>query len=197
MYTNFVAKRSEQFPSEMLVRIALGGDPTQVCDEYGINYQEVQLQPHFIRQLENVEQDLMQEGAITRVIAGIGLHKAVENINQKLLTPALLPNGDLVKFTEVLLKVKNDNKPKDVSPAKSGFSIEFNFPDSLPAGTTVRVSGTTHKNPPQEIEVTDVEDDVSEVPVLDEIPDYDESIPDEILNIFNNTKSDFGVDFDD
>lgn len=156
----------------MLVQIALGLDPYDLAAQYGLDYGEIKDDPVFRVQYNKVETELLREGAITKVIAGAGLHKIVETLAQRVKDPRM-PNGDLIKAGEFLKRVKDDGK--DVAGASGPqFTIEINFPDG---GSTV----ITAK--PKEIVV----DDAPEL----EVDDLPESITHAIRT------SNFGVDFDD
>lgn len=170
MSTHFHPQKALQFPEEMLVQMALGVPKDIVAEEYGYVYDEIKDQPHFIVQAERVVSELMQEGAITRVIAGAGLHQVVERVATRILDHRM-PTSDLLKAGEFLKKVKDDGIEKS-GPAKPQFSIDINFPD----GTTATIS---HTPPIQEVPVLEVDD---------------EALPDDIVNAYNEEH--FGVDID-
>ena len=153
----------------MLVQLALGS-PQDIVSDYGYTYEEIKNQPHFIAQYQKVESELFQEGAITKVIAGAGLHKVVEAVAIRILDPRM-PTADLLKSGEFLKRVKDEGADKNRGADKPQFSIEINFPD----GTR-----TTIMHAPVEKEV-----DLLELEADDEIPTA-------IIEAYNEDH--FGVD---
>lgn len=173
MSTSFHPVRALKFPDEMLVQLALGM-PKDIVEDYGFSYDEIKDLPHFLVQADRISAELLQEGAITRVIAGAGLHQVVEKIAHRILDPRM-PTGDLLKAGEFLKKVKDDGVQK-TGPTKPQFSIEISFPD----GTTTTITQSPA-----------VEREILEVPYLDI---DDDPLPSGILEAYAETT--FGVDID-
>lgn len=173
MSTSFHPLHALKFPDEMLVQLALGM-PKDLVEEYGFVYDEIKDLPHFLVQADRVAAELMAEGAITRVIAGAGLHQVVERVAMRVLD-ARMPTGDLLKAGEFLKKVKDDGVQKN-GPLKPQFSIEISFPD----GTTTTITQTK----PQEHLV-------EEVPYLDIDTD---PLPSGVLEAY--AEEHFGVDIE-
>jgi hypothetical protein len=186
MSTSFVAQKPVLFPEHMLVRIALGEPPDIVAEEFGYEYHVIKDQQHFQVQYRKVETELFQEGSVTRVVAGAGLHTIVEKVAYRALDDRV-SNGDLVKMGEFLKKVKDDGKEKDAAAAKPQFTIEIVIGgDGKPSGNV-------------EIDVTPTD---SPVAILDEADDYsvlDDEPPESVMDAFRNTDTSltFGVDFED
>jgi hypothetical protein len=149
------------------------GSPKDLVEEYGFTYDEIKDLPHFQIQLQRVETELFQEGAITKVIAGAGLHQVVERIAKRVLDPRI-PTTDLLKAGDFLKKVKDDGKDTTQGPARPTFSIEINFAD----GTTTTIKEVKQAEP-------------IDIPLL-EIDD--EPLPDALLEAYH--ESEFGVDIE-
>lgn len=173
MSTSFHPQHALKYPDEMLVQLALGM-PKDIVEEYGYTYDTIKDLPHFLVQADRIAQELMAEGAITRVIAGAGLHQIVETVAHRILDPRM-PTGDLLKAGEFLKKVKDDGVVKN-GPVKPQFTIEISFPD----GSTTTIT----QNKAQERLV-------EEVPYLEV---DDDPLPDGILESYAEDK--FGVDID-
>ena len=173
MSTSFHPPHALKFPDEMLVQLALGL-PKDIVEDYGFTYDEIKTLPHFIVQLDRVSAELMAEGAITKVIAGAGLHQVVEIVARRVLDTRIL-TGDLLKAGEFLKKVKDDGQQK-LGPNKPQFSIEINFPD----GTTTKITQTSNQE-------TLVED----VPYLEIDTD---PLPTDVLEAY--AEAQFGVDIE-
>jgi hypothetical protein len=167
----FNPPRAIKFPEEMLVQLVLGS-PKDLVEDYGYTYDDIKDLPHFQVQLQRVETELFNEGAITKVIAGAGLHQVVESVARRVLDPRM-PTADLIKSGEFLKKVKDDGKDPNQGPAKPQFSIEINFPDG---------SKTTIKD------VRPVEEDVPALEI-DEDP-----LPPALIEAYE--ESEFGVDIE-
>lgn len=170
MSTTFVAPRPLEFPSNMLVRLCLGEDANVVCDEYGYDYNAIKDQPHFIAQIGKVESELFKDGAITRVIAGHGLHTVVDKLSHRALDDRTA-TSDMVKIGEFLKRVKDDGKDNNTNN-NAKFSIEISF-NGEP--TKIELDVTPPKGVPKEVPILSVEEDE---PI---------EIPENLMDAYHNT----------
>lgn len=140
MTSHFVATRPDEYPLEMLKQIHLQADPHAIAAKYGFDYDILLEQPLYITQSKLVENSLMLDGTLTPIIAGFGLHTAVEKLAYRVQDDRMT-TSDLVKAIETLKKVKDGNKINELGGANQGVSLVINIP----------AYGTT---PKQVIEVT-------------------------------------------
>jgi hypothetical protein len=133
-----------EFDMEMIKSIHLGADPVATAARYGLVYEQIRELPHFIKRMEQVEQALLIDGSLTSVIAGAGLHAAVEKLAFRVADDRI-PTGDLVKAIEVFKKVKDGSKANEPQGVSSGVSLVINIPamGTTPAKT---IEVTTEPN---------------------------------------------------
>lgn len=115
------------FELEMLKAIHLGADPTIESAKYGLVYEHIKDLAHFKVKMEQVEKALLLEGSLTPVIAGIGLHTAVEKLAYRVQDDRI-PTGDLIKAIEAFKKVRDGSKSNETSDEKQGVSLVINIP---------------------------------------------------------------------
>ena len=133
------------FELDMLKAIHLGADPDTTCAKYNLIYDQIKDLPHFKTRMEQVEKALLLEGHLTPVVAGIGLHAAVEKLAYRVQDDRI-PTGDLVKAIEVLKKVKDGSKASDITSAGNTVSLVINIP-SLNGSPERTIEVTADTNP--------------------------------------------------
>lgn len=111
----------------MLREITLSPDPAGVVARYGLDYDSIKNLPHFQAKLSQVEHAMLIDGELTTVVAGIGLHTAVEKLAMR-VNDERISTGDLVKSIETLKKVKDGIKVEDNQTAAQGVSLVINIP---------------------------------------------------------------------
>lgn len=116
-----------EFPLEMLREIAISPDPERVAQEHGFIYDDIKDLPHYRAKLDKVVNALMMDGELTTVIAGIGLHTAIDKLANR-VNDDRISTGDLVKSIEVFKKVKDGLKEPEVGIAGQGVSLVINIP---------------------------------------------------------------------
>ncbi len=143
------------YPLDMLRDMHLQPNPAAVAAAYGYDYDKLQSQPLFVTKMAQVERALLTEGAMTPIIAGIGLHAAVEKLAYRVHDDRMT-TSDLVKAIETLKKVKDGNKANE-QQATAGVSLVINIPAfGDHAKQTIEVTAVTKE--PITIE-SDLEDD--------------------------------------
>jgi len=153
MTSHFVATRPDEYPLEMLKQIHLQSDPHAIAAKYGFDYDILLEQPLYLTQSKLVENSLMQDGTLTPIIAGFGLHTAVEKLAYRVQDDRMT-TSDLVKAIETLKKVKDGNKINDATANNQGVSLVINIPAY---GTTPKqVIEVTATLPEQVIANTDI-----------------------------------------
>jgi hypothetical protein len=115
------------FDLELLKAIHLGVNPEEAAAKYGLVYEQIKDLPHFKKRLDQVEQALMLDGSLTSVVAGAGLHTAVEKLAYRVQDDRI-PTGDLVKAIEVFKKVKDGSKSSEDATGTTGVSLVINIP---------------------------------------------------------------------
>lgn len=125
----FVAPQNTpiDFSLDMLKELHLGVDPDAVAAKYGLIYEHIKELPHFKKRMEQVELALRLDGTLTSVIAGVGLHAAVEKLAYRVQDDRI-PTGDLVKAIETLKKVKDGSKSTEDQGSNQGVSLVINIP---------------------------------------------------------------------
>lgn len=116
-----------EFPVEMLRQITLSTDPDAVAASYGFDYETIKDLTHFKAKLAQVENAMLLDGELTTVIAGAGLHAAVEKLAFRVQDDRI-GTGDLIKSIEVFKKIKDGNKPQETGVAGQGVSLIINIP---------------------------------------------------------------------
>lgn len=124
-HTKFIAPA--EFDLEMLKQMHLGADPYHVAAQYGFDYDLIKELPHFKTRMDQVEQALLLEGTLTPVIAGVGLHAAVEKLAFRVQDDRI-STGDLVKAIETFKKVRDGTKAQDSQSGQQGVSLVINIP---------------------------------------------------------------------
>jgi len=127
LMNDFIAQKPLDFPLDMLQRMHLEADPVRVGLDFGFDYDTIKELPHFKAKMQAVEQALLVEGALTPVIAGIGLHAAVEKLAFRVQDDRV-STGDLVKAIETFKKVKDGSKSEDTKQIQQGVSLIINIP---------------------------------------------------------------------
>lgn len=128
------------FSLDMLKAIHLGADPDTEAAKYGLVYEHIKDLPHFKVRMEQVEKSLLLEGTLTPVIAGIGLHAAVEKLAYRVQDDRI-PTGDLIKAIEAFKKVRDGSKSNESGEEKQGVSLVINIPAiGAQPGRTIEVS---------------------------------------------------------
>lgn len=133
-----------EFDINMLKAIHLGADPVATAAEYGLIYEKIKELPHFKTRMEQVEQALIVDGTFTSVIAGAGLHAAVEKLAFRVADDRI-PTGDLVKAIEVFKKVKDGSKSSEPQSGAAGVSLVINIP-AMGASPAKTIEVTTEPN---------------------------------------------------
>lgn len=133
-HTKFIAPA--EFDLEMLKALHLGADPYVTAAKYHFDYDLIKDLPHFQTRMEQVEQALLLDGTLTPVIAGVGLHAAVEKLAFRVQDDRI-STGDLVKAIETLKKVKDGSKSQEPQSGQAGVSLVINIPafNGAPAKT--------------------------------------------------------------
>lgn len=116
-----------EFNLEMLKEIHLSGDPVAAAAKYGLIYEQIKDLPHFKTRMDEVEQALLIDGTLTPVIAGFGLHAAVEKLAYRVQDDRI-PTGDLVKAIDAFKRVKDGAKSNENQLAGTGVSLVINIP---------------------------------------------------------------------
>lgn len=116
-----------EFPVEMLRQITLSTDPDSVAASYGFDYETIKDLIHFKTKLAQVENAMMLDGELTTVLAGAGLHAAVEKLAFRVQDDRI-GTGDLIKSIEVFKKIKDGNKPQEAGTAGQSVSLIINIP---------------------------------------------------------------------
>ena len=200
------ATYATQFNLDMLRDIALLNVPHQVAEQYGYDYEHIKNLPNFKAQLAKVEAELFHDGTLTRAIAEIGLNKAVEEMALRVAGGAI-GNDDLNKFTNTLHKVTNRDAEKTAGSGKPQFTIEINLGSDVLTltGTKSSNGGTADMKEVKTIDMDEIEAEIEkdiastgkagEVPLLDDLDDDMEDIPNGLLDNIRST-NDFGLDID-
>lgn len=116
-----------EFSTDMLRDLHLSADPEAVAAQYGLVYEHIKDLPHFKKRMEQVQNALMVDGSFAPIIAGAGLHTAVEKLAKRVQDDRI-PTGDLVKAIEVFKKVKDGSATEGGPNKGSGVSLIINIP---------------------------------------------------------------------
>jgi hypothetical protein len=111
----------------MLKELHLSADLDNIASKYGLIYDHIKDLPHFKKRMEQVELALRMDGTLTSVVAGAGLHAAVEKLAFRVQDDKI-PTGDLVKAIEVFKKVKDGSKSSEEIGTHKGVSLIINIP---------------------------------------------------------------------
>jgi len=177
------------FPAQMLRDMVLLVAPEAVAEAHGYDYDRIKDLPNFKTQLAKVEAELLADGTITRAIAEIGLNKAIETIAYRIASDRI-SNDDLNKFANTLHKVSTRDGAKGSSgEGGAQFTLEINI-----GGETMTITANKAKKQVEDdADVIDgdlVNENTSkagEIPILDEIDDDNEPIPQDILDSIGNS----------
>jgi hypothetical protein len=152
------------FSLDMLKELHLGFDLDAIAAKYGLVYEQIKELPHFKRRMEQVELALRLDGSLTSVVAGAGLHAAVEKLAFRVQDDRI-PTGDLVKAIEAFKKVKDGAKSNEDQTGNQGVSLVINIPAMGEiAAKTVEITTEPNKKLKEyntiEAEVTAVDEEI-------------------------------------